>query len=427
MLTEWKDLILAIQLIFAPLAAYSLLWKCAVRPPVYRALLYAVLAAALIGTMTFPFRLAGETYDFRFVPLTLGILYGGPGVGGALFATAAAYRYAMDVPDTLLYALTLLFALIVAGWLSRKLDRGASLVHSMSASVLLCTLLQLMAKAIDRPAAGQGLMWFPSSLSDVKIVLLQACLTAWCVGLIEFVHRFDRLREELDKKEKERIMHVTAASVAHEIRNPLTSVRGLVQLFAADRVDADKRKYYQQLCLEEIDRAHHLLTDYLALTKPGPEKMEPIHVRGEMVYVSNVLQSYARFTGVEICMIEGGSDGPPIIRGDRNKLRQALINIGKNAIESMQNGGVLEIGSASFDGKVSIVFQDTGTGMSEEQIRRIGTPFYSTKEHGTGLGMMVSFQIIQNMGGTLDIKSEVGKGTRIHLTFPAAEPEEEKG
>jgi two-component system sporulation sensor kinase B len=96
-----------------------------------------------------------------------------------------------------------------------------------------------------------------------------------------------------------------------------------------------------------------------------------------------------------------------------------LINIGKNAIESMKDGGTLSVDASKQQKSVVISFADTGVGMTAEQIARLGTPYYSTKEKGTGLGTMVSFSIIKKMRGTIRIQSKVGKGTKCLLSFPS--------
>jgi two-component system sporulation sensor kinase B len=170
--------------------------------------------------------------------------------------------------------------------------------------------------------------------------------------------------------------------------------------------------------LEELDRAQHIITDYLTLAKPDPEVIEQINVHEEIRYVANVLKSYANFSNTEIITIMDEWNGPLLIQGDRSKFRQALINIGKNAIESMPYGGLMEFKAVREDAYAAILVKDTGSGMTEAQMKRLGTPYYSTKEKGTGLGTMVSFHIIKNMNGKIKIQSELGKGTCFILTFP---------
>lgn len=145
--------------------------------------------------------------------------------------------------------------------------------------------------------------------------------------------------------------------------------------------------------------------------------IERINVNEEVRYLSNVLLTYANYHNIQI---DGNvlQDESLFIVGDKYKFRQAFINIGKNAIEAMINGGLLAINVKSKESHISIVVSDTGVGMTEEQVRRLGTPYYSTKEKGTGLGTMVSFGIIKKMNGKIELKSELGKGTEYTIVFP---------
>lgn len=128
--------------------------------------------------------------------------------------------------------------------------------------------------------------------------------------------------------------------------------------------------------------------------------------------------SYANLKGVDV---EIRSEPDLYIIGDRQRLRQSIINIAKNGIEAMgEQGGFLKLTVSKQKSNVILRISDTGTGMTEEQIRRLGTPYFSTKEKGTGLGTMVAFNIIKNMTGKVVIHSELGKGTDFKLIFPKA-------
>jgi two-component system sporulation sensor kinase B len=226
------------------------------------------------------------------------------------------------------------------------------------------------------------------------------------------------MQEEVIKSEKIIIVSEMAAAVAHEIRNPLTVVRGFIQLLGTEELDKDKKNYYQKICLEELDRAQLIISDYLSLAKPDPEIIESINVNDEISYLSNVLLTFANYNNIQI-IVALSEDSPLLIVGDRYKFRQALINIGKNAIEAMNNGGILEIKTNKINDHILMVISDTGIGMTSEQIKRLGIPYYSTKEKGTGLGTMVSFGIIKKMNGKIEIKSELGRGTEYKLIFPS--------
>jgi two-component system sporulation sensor kinase B len=213
---------------------------------------------------------------------------------------------------------------------------------------------------------------------------------------------------------KIKIVSDIAASVAHEIRNPLTSVRGFIQLLGNDELLPQRREYYQKISLEELDRAQNIITDYLSLAKTDPEHIDHIHLKDEVEYVSNILLTYANYNNV---VINAKLSEGVYVEGDRQKLRQALINIGKNAIEAMTGGGDLQLILKKLNDTAILTISDTGVGMTTTQISKLGTPYYSTKEKGTGLGTMVSFGIIKKMQGKIEIQSEPGKGTQFQIIF----------
>jgi two-component system sporulation sensor kinase B len=178
----------------------------------------------------------------------------------------------------------------------------------------------------------------------------------------------------------------------------------------------DKRQLFGKICLEELDRAQQIINDYLSLARPYPEVIEKLDMCEEIKYVSTVLTSYSNLKGVEL-RVE--TEENLYISGDRHKLRQCIINIAKNGIEAMEQGGILEIKVKKQNNEVILIIRDSGAGMTTEQINRLGTPYFSTKEKGTGLGTMVSFNIIKNMMGKIKIESKVGEGTSFQISFPA--------
>jgi two-component system, sporulation sensor kinase B len=224
-------------------------------------------------------------------------------------------------------------------------------------------------------------------------------------------------RETTYQIEKLKIVSELAASVSHEVRNPLTVVSGFIQMLREfPDLSADKRSYYLDVSLDELRRAQSIISDYLTFAKPDLNQVEILEVKEELKYVINVISSLTNMNEIEIQseLLEDCR-----ILGDRQKLRQCLINLAKNSVESMENGGLLKFRMLSqLDGVTTMAIQDTGTGMTQEQISRLGTPYYSTKDKGTGLGTMVAFSIIQTMGGKFEIQSEPGMGTCITIHFP---------
>lgn len=419
MINHYKDLLLNIFFIFFPLVFYPYILKIRSGIPIHRLALYILLSVTLISIMSFPLNINGLVYDFRSIPLTIGFLYGGTQVSILLYFTLVIYRCILGSPNNLIYAVSLLSAFAVIFLYLRKFQ-FSKLYHKVINSVIICTLIKIITFTVYLALTHNLPLLFKDPLATVETYLLQGLLAGICVYLLESLNKYFLIEEEVIKSEKIKIVSDIAASVAHEIRNPLTSVRGFIQLLGSDNLSKEKRDYYQQICLEELDRAQHIISDYLSIAKPDPEHIEKIDIGEEVNYVSNILQTYANFNNVQI-NIEQPESLPYHTIGDRYKLRQALINIGKNAIEAMPDGGILQFGIRKANNSSVLTISDTGIGMTAQQINRLGTPYYSTKEKGTGLGTMVSLSIIKKMNGKVEIKSEVGKGTEYTITFP--EPE----
>jgi len=220
--------------------------------------------------------------------------------------------------------------------------------------------------------------------------------------------------EKIRESEKLSMVGQLAAGIAHEIRNPLTSLRGFVQLIQNE--DSVKKTRYEVM-LAEIDRINGIVSELLVLAKPVRENFGFKNVSHLLDHVVKLLEAHANFHNVEIEMTFEAD--LPLINCCHNTLKQVFINMTKNAIESMPDGGELRIEVKKLINEVSICFVDNGCGIPGEVLQKIGQPFFTTKESGTGLGIMVSKGIIQNHNGILSIQSEMGKGTTIEIILPA--------
>lgn len=416
MLTIFKDFLLNIFVIFFPLVLYPFIHKASGRTALYRLLLYLLFAATLAATMSFPINLHGLVYDYRSIPLVMGSLYGGWPVSVLLYLTLMFCRFLSGAPHNLVYALSLSASFVfIYPFLGRFGKLG--IPFKIAVSVMLCALVKLLAFALYLSFLGQLRLLFQHPLETLQNYLMQGFIIGLCVYLLEFQKNYFHMQEEFIRSEKMKVVSEMAASVAHEIRNPLTTVKGFIHLFGTLDLDPEKRRSYKNLCFEELERAERIISDYLSLAKPDPETIERININEEVGYLSNVLLTYANYNNIEIRVDVSEESGLYTI-GDRHKFRQALVNIGKNAIEAMPEGGLLELRTAKRADGLAIAVKDTGTGMTPEQIKRLGSPYYSAKEKGTGLGTMVSFGIIRKMNGRIQIESEVGKGTEFTLVFP---------
>lgn len=219
----------------------------------------------------------------------------------------------------------------------------------------------------------------------------------------------------LQKSEKLALLGQMAAGIAHEIRNPLTSIRGFVQLFKGDQ---DQNVYYD-IVLSELDRINGIVGEFLFLSKPTTTAMQERDVKKLINDVVPLIQTQTILSNIQIGMEY--ESNLPYVYCDENQLKQVFLNILKNATEAMPNGGTIDLKVKKGKAKgVLIQIADQGVGIPKERIPKLGEPFYTTKEKGTGLGLMTCYKIIENHKGQLQIESEVNKGTTVQIILPSA-------
>ena len=189
----------------------------------------------------------------------------------------------------------------------------------------------------------------------------------------------------------------------------------------SDTCTEQERKLY--IDINGIEQANHVLTDYLTFAKPSIEKEQQLQIEEELLHALSLITPLANLTNVRIHYIKQSTSF--FIAGEKQKLNQCLLNIFKNCIEAMPTGGDLVLTLVPEHKHIQLYIKDTGIGMDQEQVKRLGSPFYSTKEKGTGLGMMVVFSVVQAMNGKIDIISEKGTGTTFLLTFPLIQKRDE--
>ncbi|MFC4778916.1 ATP-binding protein [Paenibacillus sp. GCM10023252] len=224
----------------------------------------------------------------------------------------------------------------------------------------------------------------------------------------------NKMEELLRRSEKLTTVGQLAAGVAHEIRNPLTTLRGFLQL---QQENQKHNPSHNTIMLSELDRINLIVSEFLILAKPQATKFEVKDVRFVFGDVISLLDSEAHLHNV-VFHTQFPND-PCRISCVENQLKQVFINLIKNAIEAMPGGGRIYVKIARQEHDILISIVDEGIGISEEMITRIGDPFFTGKESGTGLGIMVSQRIIQSHRGMMDIKSQVDVGTTVTITLPA--------
>ncbi len=229
--------------------------------------------------------------------------------------------------------------------------------------------------------------------------------------------RIITIEEQLRRAEKLSTLGEMAAVLAHEIRNPLGSIRGTAEILKDDYRPGDPKHEFIEIQIKETERLNRVVEDFLHMARPQPADMKPCPVQEELETIVTLVSSDARERNIKLVMQP--PPAPVIIRADGEKLRQAFLNIVINALQATKPGGSVIIATKTYqDGLCEIQFRDTGPGMDEETRKRIFEPFFTTKPDGTGLGLAITKKIIESHGGTLLVESETGRGTTVFVRLP---------
>ncbi|MDQ0115762.1 ATP-binding protein [Paenibacillus harenae] len=256
-----------------------------------------------------------------------------------------------------------------------------------------------------------------SFLASLLIILVRRIMENY-EQVVKYSKQLEVFNNELQRSEKMEMISQLAASVAHEVRNPLQVTRGFLQLLG-HRTAIEKDKGYMNLAIEELDRASEIITDFLTFAKPQIEKTNILNLADEINQIEGIL--------VPLATMQGGiikSEVMPdlYVKGNSSKFKQALINIIKNSVEAFKSDGLIEIYASRVDSNEIIIrIKDNGEGIHESDLIRLGEPYYSKKTKGTGLGLMVTFRIIELMGGRLEYSSVIGEGTEAIIYLPCIE------
>jgi two-component system, sporulation sensor kinase E len=232
-----------------------------------------------------------------------------------------------------------------------------------------------------------------------------------------------RLAEErLRRTEKLSVVGELSASVAHEIRNPLTSLKGFVQIL---KVEDPKHQFYYNIMHDELNRINHIVSELLLLAKPQEVRFSKEDVYKILTDVLSLLKTEASLNDIQIDFYSSQSE--VWMECEPNQLKQLFINIIKNAMEASSKDGTVLVMLEQKDFKhISIVVKDKGTGISKERLERMGEPFYSSKEKGTGLGLTVSYKIVQLHSGTIRFESVQNEGTTVYIDLPIIHQNKQK-
>lgn len=374
------------------------------------AVFYFIASLVLCYIFSYQFN-DGMVLDLRIVPFLIGGLYLGLSPILGILLIIIRGLHGIDIGFWIAVAFYSLFSYLIwriSPWFLKLPARCRILF--MVGTTLLVSLLILIGLEVLAPPQHSLDIWF-------AYLFVPPLGVAMISYIIEVIEKNKYLRQRLVKSEKLEAVEQMGAAISHEIRNPLTSAIGFAQLLQDSTLETEKRTQYLAILKGELESAERVIQDYLTFSKPLIETMEEIDILKELNHVINLLQPLANQHSVKV-ITNLSANG--LIEGDRQKFHQCFINVIKNAIESMPNGGELKISTDMRLPNVMIRIKDTGEGMTQEQLARLGEPYYSTKgTKGTGLGVMVVYSIVRAMKGTIEVRSLVGKGTSFQFSFKA--------
>lgn len=367
---------------------------------------------SIILCMTFPIAfLQPLLLDFRRIPLILGTLYGGYKVGFVLLVVMFSTRYLMGGDVFYLSSIILILTTICASLLSNYYLKKSLKQKVLINSVLILISLIFGSLLINKPETFTMKIgmehWFINVIGMVIATLLTEVILI----------NFDLLHKSM-KANKLDVASQLAASFSHEIGNPLTSTKGFIQLLSDEKISIETRNQYLKIAAQELDQAINIIDDYLTFANPAPKNRDKILIFESIQHGIEVLTPVAEEHNVKI-NISILKNSNCFVLGERKKFEQCLIYIVKNRIESMPNGGEINITlDCERTSTINITIQDKGICMTKRQIEQLGEPFFTTKENGTGLGMMVAFSVIKGIGGNIEVESLQETGTTFYINLP---------
>ncbi|MDQ0255784.1 PAS domain S-box-containing protein [Evansella vedderi] len=246
--------------------------------------------------------------------------------------------------------------------------------------------------------------------TETSIINGEKCI----ISAITDVTEKQKLEKQIARLERLNLVGEMAAGIAHEIRNPMTTVLGFLQLTKNDENQSTTTKDYINLMIDELNRANSIITEYLSLAKDKATDKNLLNLNSVINALYPLLQAEALMGNKNVVL---DLNGCPEIYIDEKEIRQLILNIGINGLEAMSETGKLTIRTYCEEEEVVLQIKDEGHGIKKELIENIGTPFFTTKDEGTGLGLAICFSIASRHGAEIDIDS-CKSGTSFYIRFP---------
>jgi two-component system, NtrC family, sensor kinase len=237
--------------------------------------------------------------------------------------------------------------------------------------------------------------------------------------LFDDVTQRERMEEQMSQTEKLTSLGLLAAGVAHEVNTPLAVISNYIQMLARQMPEGDPRQGIIDKIVKQTFRASEIVNNLLNFSRTSATEVADIDVNRVVEETLSLVAHPLKTSQIQVVKQLG--ETLPAVRGSANKLQQVFLNLFLNARDAMPSGGMLEVRTSAHNGSVEVEVADTGAGIPREHIHRIFDPFFTTKANGrgTGLGLSVSYGIIKEHAGKIDVRSTPGKGTSFHVEFPA--------
>jgi two-component system, sporulation sensor kinase B len=356
----------------------------------------------------------GSIFDLRYIPFIIVALFGGYKYVLPLYLALNIYRFYIGgdyvfhsfIFSTIIFLLVPLLNNKFMKLNTKKRITCATIVSFLTMGIYLIH-VSLVLETLNKEF---WILTFHALTTYVVVMMI-------IMVLIEQINSNMKNRERYLQSERLNVVSELSASVSHEIRNPLTVTSGFLQLLNQSTTITPEEKRYIEISLQELNRAENIVSDYLSFAKPQSVNMVFSNLMTEIEYTKNLIIPYATMHQVDVQLQFTNSLNKSY---DRNQIQQCLINLFKNGIEAMKEtgGGTLFIDISEQKQNIIIRIQDTGIGMTKEEMSRLGKPYFSTKEEGTGLGMLMVYSTINKVQGTIEVASEKGKGTTFLITIP---------
>ncbi|WP_209969477.1 sensor histidine kinase [Paenibacillus eucommiae] len=376
-------------------------------------------ACCLFLSMTFGSSVKeGIFFDIRYIIMYFGIVFGGTRTGIILLLEFVVYRFFLGGEGKWIAMVIMLFTFPLSLLFYK--------IYQKTSRVALVTFIAGIVFSIVPSIITFSYFdsnYFTDDLAFHMLVIpVQNSFGIWLLISLFNKSVSDKvLFIQFAENEKVKAISHVAASLAHEVRNPLTAVKGFLTLIREKPLERHKLEQYIDISIDEIQRTESILSQYLSISKPLSTQREQTEMSNVLQVIKDVMTPFANMSNVQLEIDKPAF--PVWILANQDGIKQILVNFIKNAIEACS-----DIPKANVSlrlkveaGHVILVIKDNGIGMNADQINRLGTIYFSTKSSGTGLGLTFSYKVIRALGGTVSVQSGPLEGTVFTITLPMLE------